>query len=391
MSQLYSDLLVNYNRDIRPLHNQSNALKTYVTYSVTALNDFDAVNGRMVTIGSLITAWTDEMMTWNPQDYDDIRKIRMRKSLVWSPTFAVVNGADAIFIDGMKNDDLTISYSNQGAATLMLSGVMATTCDPDINYYPYDVHKCALQFTTLEPLSEVNLYLTTVFLLPGADNNLLWKLDNIKMHSYNVQNMNTFIEITLTIRRRPTYIMYTIILPVCLLNILNLLAFVLPADSGERISFATTILLTLSVYMTMMSDSIPNTSDPVPILTISLMIKLLTSSLIVLTVIFNANIYRMKETTPIPMWLLRLLCFYKKIKIRDSNPEHKLTEKDLESDHPVVSKEIEENIIQDKEKRRPFTWPEVGRSMDYLMLGIFTLIIVTETAFNMVRITFQTG
>ncbi|XP_021357144.1 uncharacterized protein LOC110452793 [Mizuhopecten yessoensis] len=338
MSILHSDLLMSYNRDIRPIQNQSSVLDIQVSYAIKSLNDFDSVNGRMATTGSLYCLWRDEMMTWNPSDYGNIEKVRMRETVVWAPTILVPNGADDIYIKTTNHEDSSVLYDSTGMASFVISGVMTTTCDPDITYYPYDKHNCSLQFSTQEPMNEVSLHFNNRFILPGADSNLLWKFDNLDTRSYNIQNTNTVIEITLTLERRPTYLLYSISIPLCLLNFSNLLAFVLPADSGERVSFATTMLLTLSMFMIIMSDSIPNSSDPVSILTISLMIKLTTSSLIVFTVIVTLNVYRLSDTTPIPLWLLRVLCFHKNIRVRDSSVEHNRGMNDPEDEHPKKTK-----------------------------------------------------
>ncbi|XP_060071527.1 neuronal acetylcholine receptor subunit alpha-6-like [Ylistrum balloti] len=399
MSNLHKDLRSNYNRDIRPLSNQSSSIAINIMYTLTSLNEFDAVNGRMVTTGSLYVTWMDEMITWLPSDYDDIKTIKMRETFVWAPTFVVANGADDIYIKGTKSEDSTVLYDNTGKASLILSGLISTTCDPDITYYPYDVHQCNLQFTTKEPMNEVSLNFDAVFILPGADSNLFWKLEYSEMRAYNVQNTNTFIEVTFALERRPTFSLYNILVPVCLLNFVNLLAFVLPADSGERVSFATTILLTISVYMTIMSNSIPNTSDPVSILTISLMIKLINSSLIVLTVIGTLNIYRLSDVTPIPSWLSRMLCLHKnsirKIKIRGSRIGQKLEMSDLKTEHCRTNCDIEvKGATTMEQKKMPdssITWSKVGRSLDYMLLLVFSLVISIETIFHMVRIICRRG
>ncbi|OWF48659.1 Acetylcholine receptor subunit alpha-1-B [Mizuhopecten yessoensis] len=400
MSKLHADLLVNYNRYIRPLQDQRSTMNISVIYTFKSLNDFDAVNGRMVTTGSLFARWRDEMMTWVPHEYGDIENVRMRETVVWVPTILLTNGADDVYIKGIKREDSSIVFDSKGMASFLLSGVMTSTCDPDITYYPYDKHNCSLQFTTQEPMNEISLYLSDIIMLPEADSNLLWELNNFHISTYSFLYYNTFIEISLTLERRPTYLIYTIILPISLLNFINLLAFVLPADSGERVSFATTILLTLSVYMTIMSDSIPNTSDPVSILTISLMIKLAMSSLIVLTVIMTLNLYHLSDATPVPGWLLRVLCFQRRTGNTDTKNDFKLENRthtyEIETNitrHLEIEEANEEREAEEKQREPLYstTWSAVGRVLDYILLAVFTLITVTETTYNMVRISNRIG
>ncbi|XP_055954375.1 neuronal acetylcholine receptor subunit alpha-7-like [Patella vulgata] len=51
-----------------------------------------------------------------------------------------------------------------------------------------------------------------------------------------------------------------IILPVLFLSFMGALVFMLPADAGEKISLAITILLAYIVFLTIVSESMPQTS-----------------------------------------------------------------------------------------------------------------------------------
>jgi len=51
--------------------------------------------------------------------------------------------------------------------------------------------------------------------------------------------------------------MINMVLPVIILAIVGPFVFVLPVESGEKIGFALTVLLNMSVVMTIVSDNIP--------------------------------------------------------------------------------------------------------------------------------------
>ena len=63
--------------------------------------------------------------------------------------------------------------------------------------------------------------------------------------------------VDLTLRRRPTYYNLNIFLPVVALSLLGQLTFTVPVESGERLSYALTVLLSLSVYSTSVANTIP--------------------------------------------------------------------------------------------------------------------------------------
>ena len=44
------------------------------------------------------------------------------------------------------------------------------------------------------------------------------------------------------------------------------ISFAIPCESGERIGFCITVLLAMSVYLLLVADSVPKTSDQIPVL-----------------------------------------------------------------------------------------------------------------------------
>ena len=55
---------------------------------------------------------------------------------------------------------------------------------------------------------------------------------------------------------------------------LVVLNFIIPPDSGERISFCITILLSMSVYLLILANSLPETSDDVAMLGVYYMVTI---------------------------------------------------------------------------------------------------------------------
>jgi len=87
------------------------------------------------------------------------------------------------------------------------------------------------------------------------------------------------------IRRRVLYYLFNIIFPCIWLSILSVLGFWLPPDSGEKITLGITVLLAFSVFMLLIAESMPATSEMVPLIEIYLTaVMALTSLSIVLTV-----------------------------------------------------------------------------------------------------------
>ena len=70
----------------------------------------------------------------------------------------------------------------------------------------------------------------------------------------------------LHLRRRTTYYAFNIIIPCAFLSLLTLCNFLLPAASGEKVSLGLTVLLAFSVFMLLIAENMPATSEYVPLI-----------------------------------------------------------------------------------------------------------------------------
>ena len=68
------------------------------------------------------------------------------------------------------------------------------------------------------------------------------------------------------LKRRPTFYILNRILPVTFASFLVLIVFLLPAESGEKVSFALTELLALAFLLTLLTNYLPSTSLTVSVL-----------------------------------------------------------------------------------------------------------------------------
>ena len=109
---------------------------------------------------------------------------------------------------------------------------------------------------------------------------------------------------TITLKGRPMYFFLFLIFPVIAIVLLSLLIFKIPPDTGERIGFAVTILLTMGVYLMVISQDLPRKADNAPLVGI----------LYVTQGVITAGMF-FKITTP-PQWLRRLVL---KLTKRNSN------------------------------------------------------------------------
>ena len=80
--------------------------------------------------------------------------------------------------------------------------------------------------------------------------------------SYTVAEIHFGIALT----RKPLYYILNTIIPSVVLAVLSTLTFLVPNDSGEKLSMGVAILLAFTVFMLILSDITPQTSDNPPLL-----------------------------------------------------------------------------------------------------------------------------
>lgn len=68
------------------------------------------------------------------------------------------------------------------------------------------------------------------------------------------------------IRRRPLFYTVNLLLPSIFLMVMDIVGFFLPPDSGERVSFKITLLLGYSVFLIIVSDTLPATAIGTPLI-----------------------------------------------------------------------------------------------------------------------------
>ena len=83
---------------------------------------------------------------------------------------------------------------------------------------------------------------------------------------YYGDDMYTMIQFEIFLRRKPLFMVMTIVLPSIILSLLVILVFYLPADAGEKLSLGITLLLSFSVFQLLLADLLPKSSDFTPIL-----------------------------------------------------------------------------------------------------------------------------
>uniref|UniRef100_A0A3Q3AGP2 Neuronal acetylcholine receptor subunit alpha-7 n=1 Tax=Kryptolebias marmoratus TaxID=37003 RepID=A0A3Q3AGP2_KRYMA len=265
---LLKNLLKDYNRMERPVGNDSHPLTVVFTLSLIQIMDVDEKNQVLTSNMWLQMSWFDHYLQWNQSEHPGVKNLRFTTDQVWTPDILLYNSADDDFDSTFKTNVLV---NSSGFAKYLPPGIFMSTCNVDVRWFPFDIQKCELKFGSwtydgwLLDLqmtdADISGYMPNgewdLIGVPGTRNEVFY--DCCKEPYPDV----TFV---ITIRRRTLYYALNLLIPCVLLSSMTLLIFVLPADSGEKISLGITVLLSLTVFMLLVAEIMPATSDSVPLI-----------------------------------------------------------------------------------------------------------------------------
>ncbi len=191
---------------------------------------------------------------------------------------------------------------------------LRSSCKIDVTFFPFDDQICTLKFGswTYSGL-QLNLLNNTVDLLNYVESGE-WQLRSIKVVRnvvyYPCCPKEPYPDLTFHIimRRRILYFVLNIIIPCVWLSILNLVTFLMPPDSGEKVSLGITVLLAFSVFMLLVAENIPATSETVPLIVIYLTTNMSLTSLSIILTVIVLQIHQSTIFDPeIPTWLYKFM------------------------------------------------------------------------------------
>ncbi|XP_064608588.1 neuronal acetylcholine receptor subunit alpha-10-like isoform X2 [Liolophura sinensis] len=310
-----------YEKSVRPVRNASTPVIVHMGLTLTQIFDLEEKNQILVTNVWLDQEWTDEFMTWDPKNFNDIQIIRIPCDKLWLPDIVLYNNA-AEYTDGLMPANAMVKYD--GNVFWPVPTKLQSSCKVDVTYFPFDEQRCKLKFGSwtydgfqLDITNRSNEVDLTNYV-----NNGEWDLVKVEVQRNVVYYSccpEPFPDVTfhVIIQRRILYYMYNVVFPCIMMSALTLLVFCLPPDSGEKIALGITVLLAFSVFMLAIAENLPETSEFVPLISIYLTIVMSLTSLSVIMTVFVLNLHhRGPSKQAVPVWLrniflgrmARLLC-----------------------------------------------------------------------------------
>ncbi|XP_020910268.2 neuronal acetylcholine receptor subunit alpha-9 [Exaiptasia diaphana] len=325
-SRLMSHILKGYNPELRPVKNSSTPVNVKIGLMVKQIISVD-FSHQILTLHVWIRMfWKDEFITWKPEDYDGLDSITVDSKNLWVPDIALYNSASTK--PGQINFEMLyrIIVGHTGDVKWSSPAIISSECKINVKHFPFDEQQCLLEFGS--------------WVFHGGKLDVFLHLQHVDKESYSENEEWLFYDskaerrvtkynccpepyptvvFTVMLKRRAMYYMLNLIIPCGLITIVSLFSFILPPNSGERVSLVITILLALSVYMMIVTESMPH-SAVTPLASKFFLFVMVQQGLSLVATCFIIRFHN--NDTPLPKWfdvlvnkwMARLLWMYEEKK-----------------------------------------------------------------------------
>ncbi|XP_016116545.1 neuronal acetylcholine receptor subunit beta-3-like [Sinocyclocheilus grahami] len=258
----------------RPLY-YGDATRVFVELYVTSIIDVNEKAQSLTIQVKMITAWINIKMDWNSHEFCGMNTFSARKDMVWTPDIVI---AESIKTDFGTKESPYVQFYSYAFTVLSDILVLTTACKMDLHKFPFDIHSCNLTLQSSAYSIEELKVLTfadsewvtheskQTFQAQGE-----WELLSINMVKSNISvgyewDMKDQLIYQITIKRRPLLYVINIILPVFFFLVLDVMSFFIDASGTDKLSFKVTLLLSISVLLLILNDTLPSTADKIPLI-----------------------------------------------------------------------------------------------------------------------------
>ncbi|XP_037627411.1 neuronal acetylcholine receptor subunit alpha-4b [Sebastes umbrosus] len=309
--RLLQDLFAHYNKLSRPVENTSDTVLVHFGLSIAQLIDVDEKNQMMTTNVWVKQEWNDYKLRWNPEEYENVTSIRIPSEIIWRPDIVLYNNADGDF----AVTHLTKAHLfYDGQIKWMPPAIYKSSCSIDVTFFPFDQQSCKMKFGSWTydrakiDLISMNSDVDQMDYWESGE----WVIVNA-VGKYNTKKYECCTEIYadityyFIIRRLPLFYTINLIIPCLLISCLTVLVFYLPSQCGEKITLCISVLLSLTVFLLLITEIIPSTSLVIPLIGEYLLFTMVFVTLSIVITVFVLNVHhRSPQTHGMPHWVRRV-------------------------------------------------------------------------------------
>uniref|UniRef100_A0A3B4UNP0 Cholinergic receptor, nicotinic, alpha 4b n=1 Tax=Seriola dumerili TaxID=41447 RepID=A0A3B4UNP0_SERDU len=382
--RLLQDLFVHYNKLSRPVENTSDTVLVHFGLSIAQLIDVSNIKVQYVNTNNvLLQEWNDYKLRWNPEEYENVTSIRIPSEIIWRPDIVLYNNADGDF----AVTHLTKAHLfHNGRIKWMPPAIYKSSCSIDVTFFPFDQQSCKMKFGSWTyDRAKIDL----ISMDSDVDQMDYWESGEwVIMNAvgkYNTKKYECCTEIYadityyFIIRRLPLFYTINLIIPCLLISCLTVLVFYLPSQCGEKITLCISVLLSLTVFLLLITEIIPSTSLVIPLIGEYLLFTMVFVTLSIIITVFVLNVHhRSPQTHGMPHWVRRVfLDWVPRVLFMKRPPENALPKTPSDSPSILVcspsppSSPLEDHTQGDHQlKANIFCRPTSGQYSDTMVATI---------------------
>ncbi|NXX00172.1 ACHA6 protein, partial [Larus smithsonianus] len=252
--------------------------------------------------------WNDYKLRWDPREYNGIEFVRVPADKIWKPDIVLYNNAVGDFQVEGKTKAL-LRYD--GMITWTPPAIFKSSCPMDITFFPFDHQNCSLKFGswTYDKAKIDLLIIGSKVDMNDFWENSEWEIVDASGYKHDIkynccEEIYTDITYSFYIRRLPMFYTINLIIPCLFISFLTVLVFYLPSDCGEKVTLCISVLLSLTVFLLVITETIPSTSLVIPLVGEYLLFTMIFVTLSIVITVFVLNIhYRTPATHTMPKWV----------------------------------------------------------------------------------------
>lgn len=304
-----------YDAELRPVLDKGDTVRVEFGISLHQIIEVDFKNQIVKSSVWLRQAWHNPFLRWNSSEFGGIKALNVDPSKMWKPDIFLYNNVDDSDDGALDRFKTKIVVKSDGNVKWMAPKIVTSSCKFDVTYFPFDKQICRMKFGSWT-YDGFRLDLVP----EGKDAHCAGDIKKFIRHGeWALTRMPCIrqqvvyeccpepypdITYTLELRRRHMFYFINMIAPCFLISALTLLSFILPPESGERLTLVITNLLALTVFMLLVVEIIPATSETVPLISIYFYGSVLEVALaLVATCLVLRCYFNNPSHTPVPNWV----------------------------------------------------------------------------------------
>lgn len=229
--------------------------------------------------------WHDPKLRWDPAAYSGVSVLHVGQHEIWQPDVVLYNNAGANHAYGAHTSLLVY---NSGDVLWVPPAQLSVFCELDMTYWPYDTQNCSLKFGswTHHGFSLALDLAASPHEIEQIVENPEWKVTNAssrkedKIYSCCEEPYPT-VTFFIQIERRSATYSAVVFTPATVIVLMILVAFWLPAASGEKVVVNGIVAIIISMFMLYFAHQLPLMAFRTP-----LVVKFYTHSLVLVACSF---------------------------------------------------------------------------------------------------------